>query len=66
MVSLAEEADTRRELEPLERSLADSNVEKQDPFRKKLNEAERRWLGESIAAGPVVESSERHSPARPR
>jgi transcriptional regulator with XRE-family HTH domain len=47
VVTLAREAAGRTELEPLERTLADSKLEKEDSFCKQLNDAERRWLREN-------------------
>lgn len=44
VVTLAREAAGRADLEPLERALADSKLEKEDSFAKQLNDAERRWL----------------------
>ena len=47
VVTLAREAGRRADLEPLERTLADSKLEKEDTFCKELNDAERRWLREN-------------------
>jgi transcriptional regulator with XRE-family HTH domain len=47
VVTLAKEAAGRPDLEPLERTLADSKLEKEDSFCKELNDAERRWLREN-------------------
>jgi transcriptional regulator with XRE-family HTH domain len=44
VVTLAREASGRADLAPLEQTLADSKLEKEDSFGKQLNEAERRWL----------------------
>ena len=46
VVTLARRAAGRDELQPLEQTLADSKLEKEDSFCKELNEAERRWLRE--------------------
>ncbi len=47
VVTLAKEATGKRDLEPLEQTLADSKLEKEDSFCKELNDAERRWLREN-------------------
>src|SRR5208282_5643453 len=44
VVTLARRAGRRDDLEPLERTLADSKLEREDSFCRELNEAERRWL----------------------
>lgn len=44
VVTLAEKAVQRYDLQPLEQTLADSKLEREDSFCKQLNEAERRWL----------------------
>ena len=44
VVTLGRRAGHREGLEPLEQTLADSRLEKEDSFCKELNEAERRWL----------------------
>jgi transcriptional regulator with XRE-family HTH domain len=46
VVTLARRAARRDNLLPLEQTLADSKLEKEDSFGKELNEAERRWLRE--------------------
>ncbi len=46
VVTLARRAAGREELQPLEQTLADSKLEKEDSFCKELNEPERRWLRE--------------------
>ncbi len=46
VVTLARLAARRNDLQPLEQTLADSKLEKEDSFCKELNEAERRWLRE--------------------
>jgi transcriptional regulator with XRE-family HTH domain len=46
VVTLGRRAVLRDSLQPLERTLADSKLEKEDSFCKELNEAERRWLRE--------------------
>jgi hypothetical protein len=50
VVTLAKEAAGKNSLEPLERTLADSKLEKEDSFCKELNDAERRWLRENRSA----------------
>jgi transcriptional regulator with XRE-family HTH domain len=47
VVTLAKEAAAASNLEPLERALADSKLEKEDSFCRELNDAERRWLREN-------------------
>lgn len=44
VVTLGRRAAGRDDLQPLEQTLADSKLEKEDSFCKELNEAERRWL----------------------
>jgi transcriptional regulator with XRE-family HTH domain len=44
VVTLARRAAQRDGLQPLEQTLADSKLEKEDSFCKELNEPERRWL----------------------
>jgi GrpB-like predicted nucleotidyltransferase (UPF0157 family) len=44
VVTLARRAADRNDLQPLEQTLADSKLEREDSFCKELNEAERRWL----------------------
>ena len=44
VVTLGRLAAGRDDLRPLEQTLADSKLEKEDSFCKELNEAERRWL----------------------
>lgn len=46
VVTLGRQAAARDDLQPLEHTLADSKLEKEDSFCKELNEAERRWLRE--------------------
>ena len=46
VVTLGRQAGKRDELQPLEQTLRDSKLEKEDSFCKELNEAERRWLSE--------------------
>jgi transcriptional regulator with XRE-family HTH domain len=46
VVTLGRRATGRDDLQPLEQTLADSKLEKEDSFCKELNEAERRWLRE--------------------
>jgi transcriptional regulator with XRE-family HTH domain len=46
VVTLARHAAGREDLQPLEQTLADSKLEKEDSFCKELNEVERRWLRE--------------------
>ncbi|HKW35180.1 MAG TPA: helix-turn-helix transcriptional regulator [Candidatus Acidoferrum sp.] len=46
VVTLAKRAAGRNDLQPLEQTLADSKLEKEDSFCKELNDAERRWLRE--------------------
>jgi hypothetical protein len=46
VVTLGRRAAGRDDLQPLEQTLADSKLEKEDSFCKELNEAERRWLRE--------------------
>ena len=46
VVTLGRRAAGRDDLQPLEETLADSKLEKEDSFCKELNEAERRWLRE--------------------
>jgi transcriptional regulator with XRE-family HTH domain len=46
VVTLGRRAAGRDDLQPLEQTLADSKLEKEDSFCKELNEAERRWLQE--------------------
>ena len=46
VVTLGRRAAGRDDLQPLEQTLADSKLEKEDSFCKELNEAERRWLSE--------------------
>jgi transcriptional regulator with XRE-family HTH domain len=43
-VTLARLASRTKDLQPLEQTLADSKLEREDSFCKHLNEAERRWL----------------------
>jgi hypothetical protein len=45
-VTLGRLAAGRDDLQPLEQTLADSKLEKEDSFCRVLNEAERRWLRE--------------------
>jgi len=47
VVTLGRRAAGRDDLQPLEQTLADSKLEKQDSFCKELNDAERRWLREN-------------------
>lgn len=47
VVTLARQAVGRNDLQPLEQTLADSKLEKEDSFCKELNEPERRWLREN-------------------
>jgi transcriptional regulator with XRE-family HTH domain len=47
VVTLAREATGNEDLQPLEQTLADSKLEKEDSFCKELNDAERRWLREN-------------------
>lgn len=44
VVTLARRATGKADLRPLEQTLADSKLEREDSFCKELNEAERRWL----------------------
>jgi len=44
VVSLARRASGRKALLPLEQSLAESKLEREDSLGKQLNDAERRWL----------------------
>ena len=44
VVTLGRCAGHGNDLQPLEQTLADSRLEKEDSFCKELNEAERRWL----------------------
>jgi hypothetical protein len=46
VVTLGRRAANRDDLQPLEQTLADSKLEKEDSFCKELNDAERRWLKE--------------------
>lgn len=46
VVTLARHAAGRNNLEPPEKTLADSKLEKEDSFCKELNEPERLWLRE--------------------
>ncbi len=46
VVTLARQAAGRDDLQPLEQTLADSKLEKEDSFCRELNEAEHRWLRE--------------------
>jgi transcriptional regulator with XRE-family HTH domain len=46
VVTLARQAAGRNDLQPLEQTLADSKLEKEDSFCKELSEPERRWLRE--------------------
>jgi transcriptional regulator with XRE-family HTH domain len=46
VVTLGSRVGRRNDLQPLEQTLADSRLEKEDSFCKELNEAERRWLRE--------------------
>ncbi len=46
VVTLARLAARRNDLQPLEQTLADSKLEREDSFCKELNEAECRWLRE--------------------
>jgi transcriptional regulator with XRE-family HTH domain len=46
VVPLATRAAAREDLEPLERTLADSKLEKEDSYCEELSEAGRRWLRE--------------------
>ena len=46
VVTLAKAAGRRDDLQPLEQTLADSKLEREDSFCKELNEPERRWLQE--------------------
>jgi hypothetical protein len=46
VVTLGRRAARRDSLLPLEQTLADSKLEKEDSFCKELNESERRWLRE--------------------
>jgi transcriptional regulator with XRE-family HTH domain len=44
VVTLGRLAGSRDDLQPLEETLADSKLAKEDSFCRELNEAERRWL----------------------
>jgi len=44
VVTLGRRAARRDDLQPLEQTLADSRLEKEDSFCKELNDAERQWL----------------------
>jgi transcriptional regulator with XRE-family HTH domain len=44
VVTLARVAGKRDDLQPLEQTLAESKLEREDSFCKELNDAERRWL----------------------
>jgi len=46
VVTLARRAAQREDLQPLEQTLAESKLEREDSFCKQLNEPERRWLRE--------------------
>jgi transcriptional regulator with XRE-family HTH domain len=46
VVTLARQVAGRKDLQPLEQTLADSKLEKENSFCKELNEPERRWLRE--------------------
>lgn len=46
VVTLAKEAVQKQDLQPLEQTLADSKLAREDSFCKELNEPERRWLKE--------------------
>ncbi|HXR18038.1 MAG TPA: helix-turn-helix domain-containing protein [Terriglobales bacterium] len=46
VVTLGRRAAGRDDLQPLEQTLAESKLEKEDSFCKELNEPERRWLRE--------------------
>ncbi len=46
VVTLARRTAGRDDLEPLERTLADSKLEREDSFCRELSEPERRWLRE--------------------
>ena len=46
VVTLARRVAGRDDLQPLEQTLAESKLEKENSFCKELNEAERRWLRE--------------------
>jgi transcriptional regulator with XRE-family HTH domain len=46
VVTLGRRAARRDDLQPLEQTLADSKLEKEDSFCKELKEGERRWLRE--------------------
>jgi transcriptional regulator with XRE-family HTH domain len=46
VVTLARRAGARDDLAPLDRTLAESKLEKEDSFCKELNDPERRWLRE--------------------
>jgi len=46
VVTLGRLAAGRDDLQPLEQTLAESKLEREDSFCKELNEAERRWLWE--------------------
>lgn len=50
VVTLGRLAAGRDDLRPLEQTLADSKLEKEDSFCKELNEAERRWLRRNSSA----------------
>jgi transcriptional regulator with XRE-family HTH domain len=50
VVALGRRAAGRDDLQPLEQTLADSKLEREDSFCKELNEAERRWLREHSSA----------------
>jgi transcriptional regulator with XRE-family HTH domain len=50
VVTLGRLAGGRDDLRPLEQTLADSKLEKEDSFCKELNEAERRWLRTNSSA----------------
>jgi|SRR5215831_14409243 len=47
VVTLGRRAARRDDLQPLEETLADSKLAKEDSFCKELNDAERRWLREN-------------------
>lgn len=46
VVTLGMRASRKNDLQPLEETLADSKLERQDSFCKELNDAERQWLKE--------------------
>jgi transcriptional regulator with XRE-family HTH domain len=50
VVTLGRRAASRNDLEPLERTLADSKLEKEDSFCQELSEPARRWLRKHSSA----------------